>query len=241
MKVNVKKFEELIKKATWNYSIPSCWLHFTKDNIYTKMISDDNNAVLELNLNNDVIIDGDEMDFYFSNPAKNVKPYIDLFTSEEIDLKPREDQIELIDQDHISRLHFCSPSAVRSFSGQNPSDEIFFFNENLDQIFPYFQKLKGVAVRFKKIYMSTFNGKLYLEATDKESPSSNSVKFHIGKTDKNIDIMFDFRYINSLMKMISYPEDFNFKFAFLEEEEAGIFLFEKEDKSELYYLTSKSE
>lgn len=204
------------------------------------MISEDSSAVLMLNVDNDIITQADYIDLYFSNVSKNIKPYVDLFSSEEVDLEVKENFVKLKDEEQVSKLHFCSPGTVRSFDGERPSDELFSFEKDLVDIFPLFQKIKKVANRFNKLYILGEDGKLSFEATDKQIPTSNSVKIDIGNSEKDIDVKFNFKYINSLLSMIE-PEDYKFKFGFIEEREVGVILFENTDQSESYFITSSDD
>ena len=55
MKFNVEEFKKVLKKATLNFSIDSVRLDFTKDTINSNMISERRDAVVGLNIPNDMM------------------------------------------------------------------------------------------------------------------------------------------------------------------------------------------
>ncbi|MFW6046877.1 MAG: hypothetical protein ACOCP4_03715 [Candidatus Woesearchaeota archaeon] len=112
------------------------------------------------------------------------------------------------------------------------------------EVIAKFNEIKKIALRFQKLYFICNDGNFYIEATDKTNSFCNSVKYQIDKVDKDLDISmcFDFKNLSYIISTIeSDIENFNLKCTYIKESDAGLALFESADKSEKYFITSKSE
>lgn len=242
MNLNVNKFLEYLKKSTLNYSIESTSINFNDGKVWSKMMSPDQNAVIFLNMENNIITDvSDDTTFNFSEPNKNVKPYLDLIDNDEISYKLDSDKLTLIDGRQKSKLFFCVEDFVSSFGAEEPELEFFHELDLTNDVISIFNKVKKIASKFDKIYFTVEDNSLYIEATDKTNRYSNGLKYKLDDvTFKDIELCFEYKNINSVLNIIT-SDEFKLKFVYREEQNAGMILFEKVDLSEKYFLMSKME
>jgi len=247
MKVKIGSLKNVMKKATLNYVIPSVQLKFKNSKIISNMVTQSMDAVIMLNLDNNIldIPPSDSFSFNFSDPNINVKPYIDLVDEDLVDADVSDEDIKIkTDKKQKLCFHFSSPDFVSSYSGTKPEiDEWFFEQEIDDEMMDKFNKIKKIAGKFGKIYFTIKDKILSVEATDKQTKFANSMKFELGKVDKkDISLCFNFSNINALLSLIknSYS-DFKFKIHITENEKGGMVLFKRKDASENYYFVSKNE
>ena len=238
MNVNISSFLDVLKKSTLNYSIGSTSINFDDDKVWCKMMSPDQNAVIFLNMDNNVISDvTNDTTFNFTDPNKNVKPYLDLTDNDDVECRIDISKLVLIDGNNKTKLFFCDEEFVSTFSADEPPLEFFHTLELTEDKLNIFNKIKKIASRFDKLYFTVESNELYIEATDKTNAYSNGVKYKLDDVDySDIELCFEYKNINSVLNLLS--GDFNIKFVYKEEQEAGVILFEKSDLSEKYYLMS---
>jgi hypothetical protein len=247
MKINISSLKDVIRKSTLNYVIPSVQLKFENSKIISNMVTQSMDAVIMLNLDNNIldIPSSDSFSFNFSDPNINVKPYIDLVDEDLVDAEVSDEYIKIkTDKKQKLCFHFSSSDFVSSYKGNKPEIDEWFFKQNIDDdLMDKFNKIKKIAGKFGKIYFSVKNKILSIEATDKQTKFANSMKFELGKVDKkDISLCFNFNNINALLTLIktSYS-DFEFKIHITENEKGGMILFKQKDGSENYYFVSKNE
>lgn len=247
MKINVRNFKNLLKKATIDYLVPSISLNIENNKIWASSISPDQNAIVFLNLPNDIIDKTDEHhEFNFQDIGSNVKPYIDLLKDELVDLQIGENKILLKDSTKKKiNLFFCTVEFTNHFQGEDKSEKYdYFYETQMSKDFlSRFNELKKVAVKFGKIYIVCKDGKLYIESTDKTNSFSNSVSLETDDVNPELDfsMCFDFRNLSYILNTIEDNiENFKMKCTYLEEYEAGMILFENGNE-EKYFITSKNE
>ena len=247
MKIKIESFKDVIKKATLNYTIPSIQLNFKDKKVVSNMISKSMDAVIMLNLDNNIIDlpSSDNISLNFGEPNVNVKPYLDLIDEDTADVKISDDNIKIsTDKKQKICFHFASPDFVSSYKGDKPKIDTWFFDKQIDdEIMGKFTKIKKIAGKFGKVYFSIFDTKLYIEATDRQNKYSNSMKFELGTVDySDFNLCFDFNNINALLSLINIEyRDFEVKLHVTEDKKGGMLLFRKEDDSESYYFVSKTE
>jgi hypothetical protein len=244
MIINVNQLQEVIKRATLNYVIPSVQLKINDDRISTKMRSANNTVVVYLDIKNDVVTDVvDEVELNFDEPNVKVKPYLNLIDSETVDAIFSDDKLTLKDGKHKTNLHFCMSSFVTTFTGQEPNIPSFYELSLTDEVGDIFDKIRKVAGKFEKVYFTVKDNKFIVETTDRTNRFSNGINFELGDIDyDDVDICFDFKNFNAVLQCISENlNDFNAKFTWVSEQNAGMVLFENSDGSEKYYLLSKLE
>jgi len=247
MKVKISALKDVMRKATLNYVIPSIQLNFKNGKIISNMISQSMNAVIMLTMKNDVldIPVTDHVEFNFSDPNTNVKPYLDLIDEELAEATITESNIKVTtDSKQKLCFHFASPDFVASYKGDQPNIKEWFFDEKLDEsLMEKFNKIKKIAGKFGKIYFSIKDKRLFVEATDKQNTYSNSMKFDLGEVkQEDFDLCFDFNNINAFLTLISHNfQDFEVKLHITENKKGGMLLFKNTDGSECYYFVSKNE
>ena len=243
MNINVNNLQEVLKKATLGFTIPSVQLK-VGERVTSKMKMQNNTVVVVLDLPNDVIsgVPG-ELELNFDEPATKVKPYLALIDNDIVSTRITDDKMTLIDGKHRTNLHFCMPSFVTTFSGDSPQFDPFYTLEMTEEIKDCFDKIRKVAGKFEKVYFKVVDGVFSVETTDRQNRYANGITFEldtIGQAD--CDICFDFKNFNALLQCIGdSSETFIAKFTWMEAQQAGMVLFEKTDGSEKYYLLSKLE
>lgn len=247
MKIKINALKDVMRKATLNYVIPSVQLKFENGRIISKMVSQSMNAVIMLDMKNDVldVPVAYQGEFNFSDPNINVKPYLDLIDEEMADATITDSNIKIVtDKKQKSCFHFASSDFVSQYKGDKPSIKEWFFNEPLDEtLMEKFNKIKKIAGKFGKIYFSVKDKCLYIEATDKQNSFSNSMKFDLGTVElEDFDLCFDFNNINAFLTLISHNYDtFSVNLHITDNKKGGMLLFKNNDDSEYYYFVSKNE
>ena len=244
MIINVEQLQEVIKKATLNYVIPSVQLKVNGDKVLSKMRSANNTVVVYLDMKNEVISEvPDEIELNFDEPNIKVKPYLSLIDNDSVEGSFADDKLTLKDGRHKTNLHFCMPSFVTTFTGQEPSLPSFYDLKLTAEVGEHFDKIRKVAGKFEKVYFSVKDKKFIVETTDRTNRFSNGINFELGDIDHDdVDICFDFKNFNAVLQCISESlHDFTISFTWVEDQNAGMMLFENSDSSEKYYLLSKLE
>lgn len=237
--INVGEFKDFIKRSTWNYMIPSCWVKLQDGRVSSKMLSPDKTAILFLDKENNIIPDLNDVDLYFKDPDKNLKPYLNLF-EDEAEVKINDTKMTLYNGDQITNIFFSDSNFINTFSGNEPNLEIFY-NVNMSNLVENFKKIKKIASKFDKIYFSVENGKMMMETTDKTNPHANSLRFSIDDVEKkDISMHFNFKVVSSLFSIVE-PERFEIGFVYIEEQEAGMIIVKSKDGTEKYYIPSSQE
>lgn len=250
LKLNMLNFKSLLRKASIDYLIPSLNITFTNDGwVVAKSISTDNNSISILKIKNDIlnIKKKEELVFNFADIAFNLKPYINLIKDEDVNIKIDDDKITIKDDKKRKfNLFFCTKEFTNHFSGDDPSSKFKFFYDNDVNFMDQFNEIKPIALKFNKIYFTCAENKLYLEATDKTNAFCNNVNMEIDELTENFDnevsMCFDFRNFSSIISTIEERIDnFKIKIVYLEEESAGMIIFENKSENEKYFITSRNE
>jgi len=243
MKINIKEFITVLKKATINNIIKTVQLKFSDGKITSSMISNDNGSISILNIDNNVLNTNDEVDFNFSEPAQEVKPYLDIFDNDEVEIKLYKNKILLRDINQQTNINFCSPMIITLFGKQDvKQDANWFFETKINEDFiKAFNKIKKIGPKFGRVYFEIDNGKFIIETTDKTNEFSNGLKFTLADAKKidNICLCFTYNDIASVMNVINDEfEKFKIKFTYNEEQELGLLYIYSLDGSEKYCLFS---
>ena len=244
MNINVNNLQGLIKKATLNYVIPSVHLNINGEQVVSKMRSQGNSVVVCLDLPNDIITDiPDNVDMNFDEPNLNVKPYLNLIDNDVAQLSVNDAGLQLKDGRQKTNLFFCMPSTVTTFSGNAPEIAPFYEIDLNDEVKGYFDKIRKIAGSFQVVYFTVKDGKFYIEATDRSNRYVNGISFELANVDSpDLDICIEYKNFNALLQVIDDNfNNFNAKFSWLEQQEAGMVSFERNDGKEKYYLMQKQE
>ena len=244
MNINVVNFKDVLKKATLNFSIPSVQLKFEGGKISSSMISENRDAIVNIDVDNDVM-DGDDVEFNFASPSQNLVPFLGLLDEDDADITIRNEKIILKHGSQKCNVHFCSPTIVNTFGGKAGREDIeYFVTMNINETFvENFNKIKKVGSRFGKVYLTVKDKQLFIETTDKTNRFSNSLKFKLMDIDmdKDFTMCFDYSNFSNLMNIVGNREVFKLNIAYIEAQEAGMLYVETDDKSENYYLMSREE
>ena len=249
MKVNVKNFKELVRKATLNLSIDSVQLDVTNERIESRMVTAHSDGVVLLEVENDVITEmtaNDDFQLNFSEPNLNLIPFLNLIDEDEANLFVHENRITMTVGRQRSNVFFCSPTVVSVFSAGTPLDSVDYFLEtNIDEnLVEAFKKIRKVGTKFGRVYFNIEGNTLSIEATDKRNTVSNTLKFDLLDDVDHGDMSICFAYDNfqRLMSLILDDyESFELKIAYIEQQELGMLYIRRSDGSENFFLMSKVE
>jgi len=242
MKINLKHFENVLRKATINFSIETVQLKFG-ELIKSNLKSNDGNCISILSLPNDVLdIKNEEFIFNFTEPNQNVLPYVQLFDAEEVDIALDVNFMKLILGRQISKLSFCSDTVVKLLGVDRVKENVdwFFEMEINNEFMNQFDKIKKIGSRFGKVYLIIDDKRVYMETADKTNPYSNGLKFELANIDRQ-DLMLSFSYkdIVNLMGIIDISKNFKAKFQYMEDQSLGMMYVFAGDDSEKYCLLSQ--
>jgi hypothetical protein len=243
MLINIENFKNVIKKATLNNSIDSVQLNFKDGKIESKMINESNDAIVFLNVTNDVLSTNDETTFNFREPNANLIPFLNIVDEESANIEIERAKLVIRSGSQKSNIHFASPTAVRVF-GSEPREMEFFLTLPLDETFlNAYKKIKKIGNKFGKIYFSIEENAMYMETTDKTNQFSNGLRFKLVDIEKeNISMFFDFKNFVNMMEVINGDaENFVINFTWIQEQEKGAIKSNKNDGSEIYFLMSREE
>jgi hypothetical protein len=244
MQVNISNFKDLLKKCTLNYMIQSVQLNFENNKVKSKMVDPSQNAVLIINRDNDIIPELNDVIFNFIEPRLNVTSYLELFDNEQVEIGINDNKLSLIQGKQNADIYFCSDNFVSTFGGNDTIDIDYFYTMEIDPVMVnMLNKIKKIGGKFGKVYFSVDKNKFYMEAVDKSNRFSNGMKFELDKVEiSDLECFYDFKFFNAILTVINEDiEDFKINFAYIPDREAGMILFEKNDKSEKYYLMSRIE
>lgn len=242
MKINLKSFENVLRKATINFSIETVQLKF-RENIKSNLKSNEGNCISILNLPNDVLdIKNEEFVFNFTEPNQNVLPYVQSFDAEEVDIALDSNFMKLYLGRQIIKLSFCSDTVVKLLGVDRVKEDVdwFFEMEINDEFMKQFDKIKKLGARFGKIYLYIEDKHVYLETADRTNPYSNGLKFELATTERNnLVLSFAYKDMVNLMSIIETTKNFKAKFQYMEEQSLGMMYVFAEDLSEKYCLLSQ--
>jgi len=250
MIVNVRKFNNLLKRATLNYSINSFSCDISPDRIVSKMITKSNDAIACLDIRNDIFRENKEtLTFNFIDPNSSIVPYLNLIDSEEAELLVRNEKLILKNGKQKSNLFFCEPEIPSRFGASEPKGQFtpFISIDVNDEFLDTFNKIKKIGNKFGKIYFNVINNILQMETTDKKNKFSNGLSFDIAENveSKDISICFDFSNMMNLFSVLDSDVSYVLNFIYVKEKDMGLMTCTRANKDsediENYYLTSKLE
>lgn len=250
MLVNVKKFSNLLRKATLNHLISSFHCEITPERVTSRMIKPSKDAIVCLDFPNDIFKDNKEtLSFNFIEPNSSIIPYLNLIDSENVEFLVRNEKIIVKDGKQKSNLFFCEPEIPSKFGASEPKGkfEQFITIDVDDDFMDSFNKIKKIGNKFGKIYFSNTNNVFKMETTDKKNKFSNGLSFDIKETDIKNDILicFDFSNFINMFSVLDLDVSYALSFIYIKEKEMGLMSCarknEESDTIERYYLMSKLE
>ena len=93
---------------------------FENGKVKSKMVSSDHGAILMLEKENDIIPKADDLDFYFSEPSINLKPYLDLIDDEEAEVQVDTNKMKLYNDVQEINVFFTVANSVNIFGADKP-------------------------------------------------------------------------------------------------------------------------
>lgn len=244
MNVNVDGLKDVLKKATLNFSINSVQLKFDNDKINSKMISNNRDCIVVLDIDNDVCDVDDEYEFNFSEPNQQLIPFLNLIDDEEAVIDVHNEKIVVKNGRQRSNIHFCAEQMVSVFGSDAAREGIeYFLSMEIDDNFgEAFGKIKKIGSRYGNVYFNVDEGVFSIETADKTNRFSNGLKFELTRVSNvdDLSICFDYKNFINLMTVINgSAEEFTLNFSYVEEQEMGMLYAEKNGGNEKYYLMSK--
>lgn len=242
MKINISNFKDVITKATLNFSIESLQLRFS-DRIQSDMINNNGTSISILNVENNVLDTNEELVFNFGEPSNNVIPFIALFDNEEVELSLTDLFMKLRDGSQITKIGFCSDTSVKRLGSSDVKDVDWFYEMKIDQDFiNKFEKIKKIGARFRKVYFSVSNNRLFIETADKTNRYSNGVKFKLADIEmRDLALAHSYNDVVNFVHCIEMDLDKNFtlKLSFDDEQGLGCVYAYSENGEEKYALISR--
>lgn len=248
-KVNLLEFQDVLRRATLNFSIDNVGMSFGSDTFRVGMRSA--NAIVILSGVNEVIsgiATTDTWDLNFSDPSKNVKAYFDLIipdADDEAIIEMKNEKIVVKSGGQKSNLFFCSDHLITKFERDGPrkTGALVYEFDITPEFVDIFNLVKKVAGGFGKVYFNVEDGEVSIESTDKTNSFSNGMKMAFGQCDyEDVSICFDFKTFNNVMTLINGDAtDFKFRIGYIPESSGGMASFIKNDDSEKYFVLSMRE
>ena len=243
MKFNVEEFKSVLKKATLNFSIDSVRLDFTKDTISSNMISERRDAVVSLDVPNDMmkVKKAEEIEMNFGQPSQQVMPFLNLIDEEEANISIKDNKVIISSGRQRSNIHFCSPEIVSVFETDAKETERFLTIDVDEDFVNAFMKIKKIGSRFGDVYFNVEKEVFNIETSDRTNRFSNGLKLDLVdiKGVDDLSLRFDYKNFLDLMAVVNgNADDFKMNFSYMEKQQMGILLAEKEGE-EKYYLMSR--
>jgi len=243
MKFNVEEFKSVLKKSTLNFSIDSVRLGFSKNLINSNMISERRDAVVSLNIPNNMMAvkKAEEIEMNFSQPLQQLMPFLNLLDEDEANISIKENKIVISSGRQRSNIHFCSPEIVSVFETTAKETEQFLTIDIDDNFINAFMKIKKIGSKFGDVYFNVEKDVFNIETTDRTNRFSNGLKLDLVdiKDVDDLTLRFDYKNFLNLMSVVNgNADDFQMSFSYMRKQDMGILLAEKKDE-EKYYLMSR--
>lgn len=251
VQMNMNNFKKYLNKASVSYLINSLSIKFSGSEVSSNLISSDGQVISLIKKQNDfinLVAGNEQMELYFNDIAGTLQPYLKLIKDENVYADIGENKMSIKDSDKKRfNFFFCSREFTSEFGGKDPSDRLtYFYDSDFSEImFNKISDIKEVARKFGKAYITAKDGVLYMETTDKTNKFCNGVNIELDKVeDKELDISlcFDFKNLWAIMETIKDQSDFfRFRITYVPEQDLGMILFQGDDNSEKFFVTSKKE
>ena len=247
MNINISNFKDILRKATMNYSINSVQLIFSEGRIRSKMISDNRDCIVLLDVENNVIPELIDGDFNFSEPSQQLKPFLNLIEEgDDIDsnIEIFQEKVIITQGDLNVSVFFCDPIIVSTFGSDSAKKKDSFLSMTInDEFMNIFSKIGKIGSRFGKVYFNVKDGKFSIETSDKTNVYSNGLEFDLN-TEKDMskdigDITLCFNYKNMVNLMSIVKEGDTLNFSYIKDQEMGMLSAVSSNGNEKYYLMSR--
>ena len=198
------------------------------------------NLISIVNVPNSIITGlKDEIDLCFVNPLVAVLPYLDVFTSNEVDVKVETGHLEIVESPYTAKLILRSEHVITSFDSDRKRNFDYFsfinMNENLVE---FVDRTKRVSAQSGKIYFGTRGGYLYIRVGSDQDELNSEIMLNLVECNfKDIELKFDFKVFMNLFSILD--NNFRISFGYVDDQEIGLIYTEKSDGSEMYYMMSR--
>lgn len=245
MKINIKKFKNVVIKGTMNFGIETLQLRFENERIMSNMLSSTGTSISILNLPNNIIDTNEDLVFNFSETSNELIPYLNLIDEESIDFTLSNLFMNLIHGQNTTKICFCSENSVRRLGGYDVQDVGWFYEMPIDAPFlKEFDKIKKIGSKFGKVYFVVDKNELFIETSDRTNMYSNGHRMKLTDIDKP-DIQLSYKYADvvNFFHCIEMDVDkhFNLKIAYNDEQELGCIYAHSLNNEEKYALISKAD
>jgi len=247
MQINVKELKNVLRKATLNFSLDSVQLNISRENISSRMTTQANNAIIILNMANNVIPSlRADVTLNFQDPNKTLTPYLALINDDDTtDILIEPEKVILVTGNQKANIFFCSPMVVSTFERDRVRAGTAYFTEFdlTDDFMRQFSMIKKIGPGFGKIYFSVDDNKLIMETTDKTNMYAGGLKFELHEVNEpSLSMCFDYRnFINVMSSIGEDYEAFKMSLTFVRDAGLGMAYLSKDDESEKYYLMSTND
>jgi len=248
LKINKKKFIELIKKATLNYSINTLQINIDNDRIKVAMKSESNTYLTVLDLENDIFIDiisGSLLELNFLDPNVHLLKLLNQIDLDEPEIKLNNKILSIIDKNQKASVNFCSPLIVSVSNKTTPRINDYFLNFDIDDNFNgIYKKIRSIGAIYGKVYFEVIDNKFRINSTDKTSGLDHGFMAEIiDVKHENISCCFPFLNISNMMNCLSDDKEYEMKFAYEPNTELMMISCIRKDtiNKEIYYLFSQKD
>lgn len=247
MIINLKEFEDVIRRATINFLVDFVQLNVTKDRIKAKM-TNGRGSISILDMPNNMIFEmklGDELQLNFDDPQASVLPYLaTLGDVEDALFDEKREKVVLKAGKINTKISLAFPQDNKIFLPDAPKSSITPFTTfDIDSDFmEAYSKMKKVASKFEKVYFTVEDGKLYLETTDKTNTASNGVRvdlFEVEGEDPKV-ICFPFKNVSNIISLAN-DDQFTMSLTYVKDQQMGMMTVARKDSTENYYQFSLKE
>ena len=238
VKLNVKKFKEIIEKGTMAHSIECLQLHFVDERVKVNMVSNQRDIVIMLDFKNDIIEFSreDDITFNFAEPQVQIIPYFDIIDDAEaqIEILDENDSFLVKSAEQTSKVRFCQLAGIQNnVLYKSPKDDFSYFTSiGIDyDLLKIFDKIKRIAARFGKLYITVKTGNLFIEVTDKTNrfaPTTDFQRIAEGVEADDLTLCYDFKNFVNLTRIVEDEmakengKTFKMSFAYIPETDGGL-------------------
>jgi len=237
MKIDLRKFEEIVKKGTVGYSIDGLMVKFTKNTVQISMKGIDVISVIKVK--NDILSlkKDDEVELCFIKPIENVLPYLDVIRNNSVDAVLSDKHLSITDSGYEVKLLLYHQESIKHLLFDNKKPNIDF---NIDiqlnkELYDYIDRTKRINARLQNLYICCEKEKLFLQSGDEDT---SKVKYNFSEyKGEDWVLKFGYRSFISLWGLLN--DNFTLSFHYNSDRALGIMKASLPDDTETYYLLSK--
>lgn len=247
IKCNVKALENYIKRATLNYCIEHIQLNIRKDEIISKLVSSSRECVTLFRKPNDILMGLSDTDFVSWNwkePANSFTPFIHTLTEEVVPIEFDAQKVVFKEGKSKLRISLSIEDTKHILKQKLDFSKIDIFHEFTidEEFFEAYNRIKKIAARFSKFYLTVKNNELFLETADKTNCFSNELNTKLCDVKyQDMFLNFDFKSFSSLMVLINPEDNYTMKLHYNTTSRLGMLFILSENEEEIFWLVSRQE